>query len=1020
MWIIGLLAGAIVGGLTGGADAALALGVLGAIAGALWKRLSGEKKEPAWLQTGDATRLGRLEAEVATLRREVAALRAALGGHPSAVDGSEASPRSEASPGFAASAVPVAAAAERVAGGPEVPMQDALAARPATPGASPLIFDMRLPDAAGMPPANSPVDGSVTSTPAAATADRDGAFPPVDEKPVGVAAEPRAPTLWSRLLEGNPLAKIGVVLLFFGVASALRLAVEHGLLPVPVRLFLASIAGLGLIAFGYRRVAVAVPGKPALRHFGLAIQGGGFALLYLVIYFMLQRYQMLSQLPAFALFAALGVGCVALAARQDGPMLAVFGLAGAFLAPVLAGGDARTPVPLFTYLTLINVFILVVDWFRAWRVLNIAGFLFTLAIGSLWALDRYQPEHYLAVQGFLILFVGVYSAMPVVTLLLRAPGSEAWREGILTFGVPLSGIALQSRLVDNLNYAQAWSAAIAGVYYLILWGLLYRRPDLRYEVAAPPVDAGGKPREADGKAAIFAAPDLTPTNFFERAHLGIAIAFFTLAIPLAFDAQVTSAFWAAEGCAVLWFGAVRGRTLAQGVGLAMQLAAGISFANGFDEMTRVRPVLNDFVFGGAILAIAGLLCGRLLQKHAGLRAAGPASPASDRVIRLDTIPPELPALWAGLWWFGTGLVEIEYFASRLPELAYGLLFVAASVGGLEALGVRWGWAALRHAVVLLLPAMVLAAFGGIDRGGHPLAGLLALAVPVAFGAHYVLLRRHEHARLADALPAVFLAEVRHLLAWWLAAGISGWEIAWWVERAAPSATLWPLLAWAVIGAAALTLSRAARTRAWWPWSAAPDLYRDIGEPPIALALAGWIVFAPIVHAGGGTGIPFVPVLNPLDLVALGVFAALWACARGFADARLPLALGALGFYWVTTLAGRIAHHWGGVSWNAHALWHSPLAQALVTVLWTLAAIAAMILAARRGTRPVWMGGMGLLGVVGAKLLLVDLANSGTITWTASLIGVALLLLAAGYFAPAPPARAAEDGASPDGQGGARG
>jgi uncharacterized membrane protein len=60
-----------------------------------------------------------------------------------------------------------------------------------------------------------------------------------------------------------------------------------------------------------------------------------------------------------------------------------------------------------------------------------------------------------------------------------------------------------------------------------------------------------------------------------------------------------------------------------------------------------------------------------------------------------------------------------------------------------------------------------------------------------------------------------------------------------------------------------------------------------------------------------------------------------------------------------------------------------------------------------------MGGMGLLGVGGAKLLLVDLANSGTITWTASLIGVALLLLAAGYFAPAPPARPAEGSGSQD-------
>ena len=56
-----------------------------------------------------------------------------------------------------------------------------------------------------------------------------------------------------------------------------------------------------------------------------------------------------------------------------------------------------------------------------------------------------------------------------------------------------------------------------------------------------------------------------------------------------------------------------------------------------------------------------------------------------------------------------------------------------------------------------------------------------------------------------------------------------------------------------------------------------------------------------------------------------------------------------------------------------------------------------------GQRLLWQGGFALLGVVGAKLMLVDLANAGTLMWTGSLMGVALLVLAASYFAPVPPA-----------------
>lgn len=193
-------------------------------------------------------------------------------------------------------------------------------------------------------------------------------------------------------------------------------------------------------------------------------------MLYLVGYFMLTRYAMIGQGPAFAAFAALGVGCVALAARQDGPVLAVLGLSGAFLAPVLAGSETQTPLPLFLYFTLLNVFILGVDWFRAWRVLNIAGFVFTLAVGMVWAIGNYHPPHYVVTQVFVILFLAAYSAMPVATTIFRAPGSAGWQDGMLLFGAPLVGCFLQAQLVGDTPYGLAWSALAGSLWYFMLWG----------------------------------------------------------------------------------------------------------------------------------------------------------------------------------------------------------------------------------------------------------------------------------------------------------------------------------------------------------------------------------------------------------------------------------------------------------------------------------------------------------------------------------------------------------------------
>ena len=90
----------------------------------------------------------------------------------------------------------------------------------------------------------------------------------------------------------------------------------------------------------------------------------------------------------------------------------------------------------------------------------------------------------------------------------------------------------------------------------------------------------------------------------------------------------------------------------------------------------------------------------------------------------------------------------------------------------------------------------------------------------------------------------------------------------------------------------------------------------------------------------------------------------------------------------------------------HALYN--LFQALLTLFWTVTAITTMIFASRRQRREQWFGGMFLLGVVGAKLLLFDAAGRGTLAWTGTLLGVALLVLAASYFAPLPPPAGGEE------------
>jgi uncharacterized membrane protein len=97
---------------------------------------------------------------------------------------------------------------------------------------------------------------------------------------------------------------------------------------------------------------------------------------------------------------------------------------------------------------------------------------------------------------------------------------------------------------------------------------------------------------------------------------------------------------------------------------------------------------------------------------------------------------------------------------------------------------------------------------------------------------------------------------------------------------------------------------------------------------------------------------------------------------------------------------------------------STLVETSISIFWAVLALATMLAATRYskpdgvgGTRVVWLTGAGLLGVVIAKLFLVDLSHIGTIERIVSFVGVGLLMLVIGYFSPLPPAIANEAGST---------
>jgi uncharacterized membrane protein len=128
--------------------------------------------------------------------------------------------------------------------------------------------------------------------------------------------------------------------------------------------------------------------------------------------------------------------------------------------------------------------------------------------------------------------------------------------------------------------------------------------------------------------------------------------------------------------------------------------------------------------------------------------------------------------------------------------------------------------------------------------------------------------------------------------------------------------------------------------------------------------------------------------------------------RVFTAENLLIILGLISFWLISSMLVRTLHAFIGTPlWNNYqgGAWQSEQVQTGLTILWTLLALVATIMASRYWQRALWFMGIGLLGVVVLKLVLVDLSQTEAIWRVISFLGAGSLILLIGYLAPLPPA-----------------
>lgn len=380
---------------------------------------------------------------------------------------------------------------------------------------------------------------------------------------------------WETVMGRNWFAIIGAIALALGAAFFLRLAFENNWIGETGRVLMGLVGGLILLGAG-EYTARRIP------RWSQPVTGGGISILYLSIYAAFGFYQLISPIAALAFLLLVVAIAGLLAIRYESITIALMGIAGAFLTPLLLGRDMEDQrFVLLGYLLVVDLGILGVATFRNWRWFTLLGMVGTYLLFAGWIDTIPNDELLLAQVGIsaaFLIFVGATTLFHIV-----------WRRPPQPFDMALMTV--------NAVAFYATTFGLMWAEYEIWFGLISLLLAVFYgAVGYASIKRSGAPPEI----ALYS--------------LATALLFLTIAAPLQLTGNWITVAWAAEGAILVWVGFTvasdRVRMFALGV-FAIAVFRLLAFDTFWLEIRDFEIFVNDrfptFVIGIAAFYVATFL-----------------------------------------------------------------------------------------------------------------------------------------------------------------------------------------------------------------------------------------------------------------------------------------------------------------------------------------------------------------------------------------------------------------------------
>jgi len=203
---------------------------------------------------------------------------------------------------------------------------------------------------------------------------------------------------WEQFMGVKGFAWIGGLALFLGVAFFVKYSFDNNLVPPELRVAIGFLTGLGLLVGG---VVMSRRNFPALSQ---TLCATGVVILYAVTFACrsIYHFDFFGPIPTFLLMVLITTTAFFVAVRLNALVVAILGMLGGFIMPILLSTGQDNPLGLFGYIAILDAGLIVVALHRRWYFLTALAALGTTILQIGWVQKFFVSEKYFEGNKILI------------------------------------------------------------------------------------------------------------------------------------------------------------------------------------------------------------------------------------------------------------------------------------------------------------------------------------------------------------------------------------------------------------------------------------------------------------------------------------------------------------------------------------------------------------------------------------------------------------------------------------------